>query len=73
MEGLRIIFAREFEHLLARDLIAAEVGFAADLQILEIDHARLLCGSSIESAPAPVKSRLRQRWNAAEQQARAAR
>ncbi len=38
MEGLRIIFARELEHFLAGDFIAAEIGLGADLQVFEIDH-----------------------------------
>jgi hypothetical protein len=38
MEGLRIVFAREVEHLLASHLVAPELGLPPDLQILEIDH-----------------------------------
>jgi hypothetical protein len=41
VEGLRIIFARELEHLLAGHLIAAELGLGANLQILEITHFQL--------------------------------
>jgi hypothetical protein len=38
MEGLRIVLAGKFEHLLAGYRIGAEIGFLADLKILEIDH-----------------------------------
>ena len=38
MEGLRIIFPSEFQHLLARHLIGAEAALRADDQILEIVH-----------------------------------
>lgn len=38
MEGLRVVFAREFEHFLARHGIASELGLMPDLDILEIDQ-----------------------------------
>ena len=40
VEGLRIVFARELQHFIARDLVRAELGFGADLQILEISHGK---------------------------------
>ena len=40
VEGLRVVFARELDHFLARDLVRAEIGLRADLQIFEIDHCR---------------------------------
>jgi len=39
VERLRVIFARELDHFFARDLVAAEIGFGADFQVFEIDHA----------------------------------
>ena len=38
VEGLRIVLARELQHFLASDLVLAEIGLGADLQIFEIVH-----------------------------------
>ena len=47
MERLRVVFARELDHFLARDLVRAEIGLGADLEIFEIDHAPALSGRSV--------------------------
>src|SRR5688572_4876105 len=44
VERLRIIFARELQHFLARHVVVAEDGLVADVQIVEIDHAALIAG-----------------------------
>jgi hypothetical protein len=46
VEGLRVVFARELQHLLAGDLVGAVDRLPPDLDILEIDHT-----SSVEAAP----------------------
>ena len=40
VEGLRIVLAGELEHFLASDVVGAEIGLRADLQVFEIDHGR---------------------------------
>ena len=40
MERLRVVLARKLDHFLARDLVRAELGLGADLQVFEIDHQR---------------------------------
>ena len=42
VERLRVVFARELEHFLARHVIMAEQSLGADFQIVEIDHASLI-------------------------------
>jgi hypothetical protein len=42
VKWLRIIFAREFEHFLAGDIVMAEQGFGTDFAIFEIDHGHFI-------------------------------
>ena len=61
MERLRIIFARELDHLLAGDLGAAEIGLRADQQILEIIMPRFrqeMVRSGVPRATMAVARRL---------------
>ena len=61
VEGLRVVFAGEVDHFLARHLVAPELGLAADFDVFEPDHAPSLADARRLARAVAAAARMRHR------------